>query len=421
MIPRIQKLLLFCLSFSLISQLGKHFWPSFSFVSGIRVDYLSPILYFSDLVAVLFILTTLIDKKQRDKILTTIRIPALLVILILASSLLVAKVPYAAILGILKAIEFILLGTCLSLRSETDWKKKIIPALTVAAVIEAILVLWQIVIQSSVGGWWYLLGERTFSLETIGISTIRFQNNDFLRAYGSFPHPNVLAFFLLVVLILLFYDLKYHISIMSRKIVILALFLSSLCLLLTFSRLTIILYAVFLLYFLSTKITGKLKYIGIAAVISVFISVFFLFAQRFSVSSVLGQDAQNRLELLKVGWVIFVQHLLFGVGLYNFFYYEILYQHSITTTLLQPIHNIYLWILVQTGLVGGCAGLLFLKQTASKYILKLKERDVLSEAFFILFGAMLLVGMFDHFFLTLQQGQLMATLLISFAWIRLKG
>src|SRR5438105_4334390 len=48
---------IFLLLFLLPTQLGKHFWPEFSFVQGLRIDYLSPTLYVTDmLVGILFVL-----------------------------------------------------------------------------------------------------------------------------------------------------------------------------------------------------------------------------------------------------------------------------------------------------------------------------------------------------------------------------
>jgi O-antigen ligase len=333
----------------------------------------------------------------------------------------VAKVTSAAIFGVLKALEFMFLGICLAPVSELSWKKTLSRALVWAVVIEDILVLWQTALQHSVGGLWYFLGERTFSPSTIGISTIRFQNNDFLRAYGSFPHPNVLAYFLLFVLVLLWFGIIQRSFRLPQWTSLILITISSLCLLLTFSRLTIILYGVFLLYFFTTKLHGKIKYISVTVLTLSFSLFLLLFAQRFSLSALIGEDTQNRIELLRIGWDIFIRHVFFGVGVYNFFYYEIAYQHTISPVLLQPIHNVYLWVLVQTGLAGGVVFLLFLAQTSSRFIHKLKEKkSMLGEPFFLLFLGFLIVGIFDHYFLTLQQGQLMTTLLLSFAWTRLK-
>ena len=52
------KLLIWLIVFFLPSQLGLHFWPSFSRAAGIRLDYLSPTLYFVDLLLLVFVIST---------------------------------------------------------------------------------------------------------------------------------------------------------------------------------------------------------------------------------------------------------------------------------------------------------------------------------------------------------------------------
>ena len=50
----LERVICFLLICSIPIQLGKHFWPASAFVSGIRVDYLSPTLFFTDIL--LFVL-----------------------------------------------------------------------------------------------------------------------------------------------------------------------------------------------------------------------------------------------------------------------------------------------------------------------------------------------------------------------------
>jgi hypothetical protein len=57
------KLFFSLILFSITVQLGKHFWPSWSFISGIRIDYLSPTLYLSDLIIIGLLLLAVRRKK----------------------------------------------------------------------------------------------------------------------------------------------------------------------------------------------------------------------------------------------------------------------------------------------------------------------------------------------------------------------
>lgn len=58
----LEKVLCFLFIFFIPTQLGKHFWPEWSYVMGIRVDYLSPTLYFLDLIWLGFFV---INTKER--------------------------------------------------------------------------------------------------------------------------------------------------------------------------------------------------------------------------------------------------------------------------------------------------------------------------------------------------------------------
>jgi hypothetical protein len=43
------------LIFLLPVQLGRHFWPDFSFVLGLKIDYLAPTVYLTDLLVLLIL------------------------------------------------------------------------------------------------------------------------------------------------------------------------------------------------------------------------------------------------------------------------------------------------------------------------------------------------------------------------------
>src|SRR5260221_12343343 len=63
-----QNKLFFLILLLLPTQFGRHFWPSFSFVLGQRVDYLTPILYLTDILIVLFVILNLIQNiKNRSR------------------------------------------------------------------------------------------------------------------------------------------------------------------------------------------------------------------------------------------------------------------------------------------------------------------------------------------------------------------
>ena len=112
MFVRLEKTLFLLIVFFLSSKVGLHFWPEFSYVSGVRVDYLSPTLYFLD---VLIIALFLFSLPKLGKFINYIRIerfPKLLLLLFILSlvwNLFLAKSPEAHLFGIIKFIEFFFL------------------------------------------------------------------------------------------------------------------------------------------------------------------------------------------------------------------------------------------------------------------------------------------------------------------------
>src|SRR5438045_3586285 len=50
---KISLLFFYLLFLFLPTQFGKHFWPEFSFVYGLRLDYLSPTIYLTDILTII--------------------------------------------------------------------------------------------------------------------------------------------------------------------------------------------------------------------------------------------------------------------------------------------------------------------------------------------------------------------------------
>ena len=74
--------------------------------------------------------------------------------------------------------------------------------------------------------------------------------------------------------------------------------------------------------------------------------------------------------------------------------------HLLSSWIHQPVHNIYLLIASETGLIGLILFLVFIFQLF---------RKIIGQEYFLLLivFSFLFIGLFDHFFWTLQQGQLM--------------
>ena len=92
-----------------------------------------------------------------------------------------------------------------------------------------------------------------------------------------------------------------------------------------------------------------------------------------------------------------------GVGLGNFVNWLKEIDPGLASNLYQPVHNIYLLIFSETGILGLTLFLLFLF-----FLIKNSHYDIMiyHTSLFFIFISLLFFGLFDHFLWTLQQGQI---------------
>ncbi len=225
---KIGKLAFFLLVLFLPTQLGKHFWPDFSYVLGQRIDYFSPTIYLTDiLIGFLFLL----EFKEILKLLKKNSIVLLFYcsIVVLLSFYWVHwqnQNPALLVYQWLRLAEWLFLVVWV--KRNISLKETILP-LSLSVIWTSFLALGQLCQQRSLGFWF--LGERTFYSATPGIALASWQGQLFLRPYATFPHPNVLAGYALVV-----FSLNLWFDWSPRILRQLALIVSAAVMLLAFSR-----------------------------------------------------------------------------------------------------------------------------------------------------------------------------------------
>ena len=196
------------------TQLGLHFWPNWAMVLGRKVDYLSPTLYLTDIlifatvVSWIWISSKLKHEagimnhelgKQFNKTKSYFIIHYSLFIILVAGFVAVnifsaANQP-VAIYHWFKFGEYFLLAYYIY-KTKPELAK-IIFVSAVSVLYSSVIAISQFLLQHSIGGPFWFLGERTFSINTPGIATVKFCQpfsfscSQILRAYGTFPHPNV--------------------------------------------------------------------------------------------------------------------------------------------------------------------------------------------------------------------------------------
>ncbi len=411
------------------TQFGKHFWPEFAVVNGLRIDYLSPTIYTTDLLIVsLFIVWVIRNTNHKQLSLKKFLFPfpLLLFILFLLINIFVSGNIYNGFYHWVKFVEYALLFFYIKASVPKIMSlQQITSLLAVGVVFESIVAILQYNIQSSIGGLFYFFGERSFTASTPGIANASLNGELVMRAYGTFPHPNVLAGFLVVSMFLIFFYL-YPVTRKSLRILaVSSLLLGSAALLLTLSRIAILIWVGFIVIVFMRQVINKALVLGKLRVFSYsFIAVVSILlitqivAPRFLTTSVTEESFVERNLLAQAALTMVVKRPVEGVGLGNFL--PSLYEAQSPLLMhlhLQPVHNLFLLIGAEIGIVGLGFMFVFLGKTFKRMFHK---KQLLTHIpILVCFSVILVTGSMDHYWITLQQGQLLFTFILGLSWTNL--
>lgn len=357
----------------------------------------------------------------------------LIFFLYLLVNILFSNNPLPGLYGFIKILELFFLGYYVSENIKTKKELAIIALISSITVIgESLLAIAQYAHHGSINGLLYFLGERKFTSLTPGIANASINGELILRPYGTFSHPNVLAGFLLCSLIFIFAFFEVKKDIKKKLLKIIALLLGSLALFLTLSRIAILLWFILVLTASANWLIKQIKiykkspvfFLGnIFFIAAIIISLFFFtpVLPRLENTSFKEEAITQRADLFKSTLIMIKGHPLFGVGLYNFLPSLGHIQKPLSPTLyLQPVHNIFLLITAEIGIIGAAFFLWFLLNTYNRLLFYLSLREGTMKqsliTLLILLSVILILGLFDHFWLTLQQGQLLFALVLGLCW-----
>ncbi|HEY5600828.1 MAG TPA: O-antigen ligase family protein [Patescibacteria group bacterium] len=413
--------------------LGRHFWPEYSYVLGIRVDYLSPTVFVSDLIAAFLIITFLISlffkyQKISKTILYLIIVLFVFTLIFLGSSFFRADF-WLGIYQLFRIVQTFLLAIIISVVLNTKRDQRILFLILAAAIIfESALAFLQFYFQASMG--LKILGEGSFNSQTPGISLVDLYGKQLLRPYGTFPHPNVLAGFLTITLPLIYYQLTSEIKIKVRYFLILGLFCGLFILGLSFSRTAwVATLACFVLIGVLTKGKSLVKNLlrnpkQLTLIIILIITFFGLFGplvlERFiTLSSTDVHTVSLRSKLNSSAIEMFKDSPLVGVGFGRFLtnlpqYFVI----SETIRVIQPVHNIVLLILAESGLVGLGILLIMFYLVIAFLLVKIRKKEIFAKILISTLLGIFIISNFDHYLFTLNQGRLMLALILGLSLTR---
>ena len=403
------------LLFLLPSQLGYHIWLKSSYLFGVKVDYFAPTIYFTD-VLILSLLGLLLIQKVFTKTTLIGKREALLVgsiFLFAIINSLFATSPVIAIIKWLKIFELLFLVLYIKNEIKVNFKDLVFLPLVLGTLWTSLIGILQFLSQKSLGGIFYFFGERTFNFSTPGIALGNFLGGFALRAYSTFSHPNSFAGFLGGVLIVL---ILYKTNQNKWKIIRgLAIALILVALYLALSRWVLI----------SLAITGtaillvEKNLIKFKTTIVILFFITFIGSLIFPVLSSIGLDentnlpetVSERIFLSRRALQIAAKNPLLGVGLNNYLFELPGANTTPYTWRLQPVHNIPLLLLSEVGLTGLIFCAIFLWKCFQKTSISLENNSYKIFTWTLFF--ILVTGLTDHYWVTLQQNQLFLALILG--------
>lgn len=302
---------------------------------------------------------------------------------------------------------FYLLGAlCLFLIITENFSSKFLWAIWSGGVMQGLLAFGQFSNQLIIGNKW--LGIATHDPSDLGVAVIEFGNERWLRAYGSFGWPNSLGIYLAVLLIL---GLVMYLRAEKRWLKILLSLgqvIITIGLVLSFSRTAWLAAAsgFILLVVLQIRKSNYLNFLKQIIFISLPIVILFiifqpLFFTRFNLSDRLearsvGERISQYIEFQEV----FFSHPLLGAGpgAYTLALADL--HPQVKAFDLQPVHNIYLLILAEWGIVGAIVWLVV-------YVFIVGQIGRTNKIFLPVVSVLLIASFFDHWSYTLYTGMVL--------------
>ncbi len=292
----------------------------------------------------------------------------------------------------LRMLEFLIVYF-LVLNKFVDKKKILIVFSTVMGLVAFVGIL-QYFFQESLGLRFF--GEPIISSKELGVAKVDLSSDKVLRSYGTFPHPNIFAAYLLMAIFSLIYLWKAMRS--KRHLFGILILVCFLALILTFSRVALFGFIVSCIYLVSSlKLKIKMKY-----VVSFVLGILFLlfssgiskvFYERFLFND---EAIHERVVYLQTSKKMFLENP-FGVGAGNFTMEMQNYDsEKLSPWEFQPVHNVFLLILNEIGVFGFTA---FVFLVGSIFFAEKKR------IFSALGIAFIVIALTDHFFISLYQGQ----------------
>jgi len=391
--------------------------PAFYF-SGNFDFYTSFFLYLGDLLLLLAFLAWGISRARGelqsafsfgDEKFTAL---LLLFLLLLAGGILVAEDKLLHLLLTFRLVEFFLFYLLIVNRVLNF--RAIIFCFLAGMSFQALTAFFQYLVQGSLG--LSFLGEPLANIHTPGVAKLDLPSVKLLRAFGTFPHANLLGGAMAAALVLALFELRKYALVLLPMI-----FLFATALVFSFSRSAFIALGTgFFVYMALHENKISARKILLAASLLVFLIVIFrlenILLKRFFL--MIQLPIAQRALYLGISLQMLLGNL-FGLGLGGFtLQMQNFTAQKLLPWLYQPVHDIFLLALNEAGLLAGlvfCSLFIYLfyrliKLRQNLHISAQKRECALLIALMAVFFT---IGLLDHYFWTIFAGQAMLFLLFG--------
>lgn len=402
---RLYQLLISTLLFLIPSNLFYVLTETGSRVHGLRVDYLLPKFYLSDVIIWALVCVYLFGhhvtfKKQIfqlwKKRTAYTKTFAVLILLLIARQFF-AENPLIAVWTALAWIKWALLAYVL-------WQKRAVLTSATSSIagtmlFQSVVAFWQWGTQTSIAGYWFL-GETDLSAYA-GLAKTTLGGVERVLPYGTTAHPNVLGGFLAVGIVILLREFK-NIEEKKVKVIVGASILASvLALLLTQSLSAILALLLGIAVILLPKKSLRIPVVTSTVVILLLLAVTTWLPVTSDNPSITRRAYLNRAALHMA-----LDHPLLGVGLQNFtLYVEKYTPEREVVRFVQPAHSVPVLFLAEVGFLGILLVFTIFQQLKTQKYLTITAIALTPLLFF------------DHYVLTLQTGQIFLLFFILYVSI----
>lgn len=291
-------------------------------------------------------------------------------------------------------------------------------AIGIGAFVTSLFGIWQFIHQEVVSS--TLLGIATQTPDTLGVSVIEFTKGRFLRSYGTLSHPNVLGGWLVVGIVSFWYVYQERTSLIWRTALLFMTIIITFALLLTFSRsaffalLFVIMLWIIIIFFMRSIRKSIIVVTILTVLLGSFLLSDILFGRFIEPSRLDQQSVSERLHEYSEWQSLISGYWIGGIGIQNYSRALAVKDHfSKPAWAYQPIHNAYVLLLVETGIIGFIIFFLLFFLLIRRLFASLHQHPVVTFYGMTLLIIPLFISFFDHYWFSSHFGTVALWLLLA--------